>query len=162
MTWTYSGDPATNARDSIRFLVGDTDTNDQLVSDEEIAWTNSEVTGSGTATTDLYTVAYRVMIAIASKFSRLANQAIGDMRVDLSQKADNARKQAEELRALAGRENLVPVPYAGGISISDKLIDRGNSDRVDPFFTSGQFANTSDYGASDARAYPGDDNDLTS
>ena len=136
MTWTYSGDPATNARDSIRFLVGDTDTNDQLVSDEEIAWTNSEVTGSGTATTDLYTVAYRVMIAIASKFSRLANQAIGDMRVDLSQKADNARKQAEELRALA--------------------------DRVDPFFTSGQFANTSDYGASSARAYPGDDSQLDS
>ena len=162
MTWTYSGDPATNARDSIRFLVGDTDTNDQLVSDEEIAWTNSEVTGSGTATTDLYTVAYRVMIAIASKFSRLANQAIGDMRVDLSQKADNARKQAEELRARAGRENLVPVPYAGGISSSDKNIDRENTDRVDPFFTSGQFANTSDYGASSARAYPGDDSQLDS
>ena len=57
------------------------DTSDQLVSDEEIAWTNSQVTGSDTATTDLYTVAYRVMLAIASKFSRLANQAIGDMRV---------------------------------------------------------------------------------
>ena len=162
MTWTYSGDPATNARDSIRFLVGDTDTNDQLVSDEEIAWTNSEVTGSGAAPTALYTVAYRVMIAIASKFSRLANQAIGDMRVDLSQKADNARKQAEELRALAGRENLVPVPYAGGSSSSDMNIDRENTDRVDPFFTSGQFANTSDYGASSARAYPGDDSQLDS
>lgn len=162
MTWTYSGDPATNARDSIRFLVGDTDTNDQLVSDEEIAWTNSEVTGSGTATTDLYTVAYRVMVAIASKFSRLANQSIGDMRVDLSQKADNARRQAEELRALAGRENLVPIPYAGGISVSDKDIDRENSDRVDPFFTSGQFANTSDYGAGGARAYDGDEDELLS
>ena len=102
------------------------------------------------------------MIAIASKFSRLANQAIGDMRVDLSQKADNARKQAEELRALAGRENLVPVPYAGGISSSDKNIDRENTDRVDPFFTSGQCANTSDYGASSARAYPGDDSQLDS
>ena len=162
MTWTYSGDPAANARDSIRFLVGDTDTHDQLVSDEEIAWTNSEVTGSGTATTDLYTVAYRVMLAIASKFSRLANQQVGDLRVDLSQKADNARRQAEELRTLAGRENLVPVPYAGGISVSDKDIDRENSDRVDPFFTSGQFANTTDYGAGPARAYVGDDSDLES
>ena len=160
MTWTYSGDPATNARDSIRFLVGDTDTNDQLVSDEEIAWTNNQVTGSDTATTDLYTVAYRVMLAIASKFSRLANQAIGDMRVDLSQKADNARTQAEQLRALAGRENLVPVPYAGGISVSDKDIDRANPDRVDPFFTTAQFANTTDYGAGPARADAGDDNDL--
>ncbi len=160
MTWTYSGDPATNARDSIRFLVGDTDTNDQLVSDEEIAWTNNQVTGSDTATTDLYTVAYRVMLAIASKFSRLANQAIGDMRVDLSQKADNARTQAEQLRILAGRENLVPVPYAGGISVSDKDIDRDNADRVDPFFTTAQFANTTDYGAGPARADAGDDNDL--
>ncbi len=160
MTWTYSGDPATNARDSIRFLVGDTDTNDQLVSDEEIAWTNSQVTGSDTATTDLYTVAYRVMLAIASKFSRLADQAIGDMKVNMSQKADNARTQAEQLRVLAGRENLVPVPYAGGISISDKQIDRDNADRVDPFFTSAQFANTADYGAGKARADAGDDNDL--
>ena len=72
MTWTYSGDPATNARDSIRFLVGDTDTNDQLVSDEEIAWTNSQVTGTDTATTDLYTVAYRVMLAIASILDLIA------------------------------------------------------------------------------------------
>ena len=162
MTWTYSGDPATNARDSIRFLVGDTDTNDQLVTDEEIAWTNNQVTGSDTATTDLYTVAYRVMLAIASKFSRLANQAIGDMRVDLSQKADNARTQAEQLRVLAGRENLVPVPYAGGISVTDKQIDRDNADRVDPFFTSAQFANTSDYGAGPARADAGIDDDTLS
>lgn len=162
MTWTYSGDPATNARDSIRFLVGDTDTNDQLVTDEEIAWTNNQVTGSDTATTDLYTVAYRVMLAIASKFSRLANQAIGDMRVDLSQKADNARTQAEQLRILAGRENLVPVPYAGGISVTDKQIDRDNADRVDPFFTSAQFANTSDYGAGPARADAGIDDDTLS
>lgn len=160
MTWTYSGDPANNARDAIRFLVGDTDTNDQLVSDEEIAWTNNQVTGSDTATTDLYTVAYRVLVAIASKFSRLADQQVGDMRVSMSQKADNARRQADELKALAGRENTVPVPYAGGISVSDKQIDRDNADRVDPFFTTAQFANTTDPGAGPARASAGDDNDL--
>lgn len=156
MTWTYSGDPATSARDSIRFLVGDTDTNDQLISDEEIAWTNEQVAGSATATTDLYTAAYRVMVAIASKFSRLANQSMGDMRVDLAQKADNARTQAEQLRQLAQRENLTPVPYAGGISVADKNVDRADSDRVGPFFTTGQFANTTDYGAGPARAYDND------
>ncbi len=162
MTWTYSGDPATNARDSVRFLVGDTDTNDQLVSDEEIAWTNNQVTGSDTATTDLYTVAYRVMIAIASKFSRLANQAIGDMRVDLSQKADNARAQAEQLKQLAGRENLVPVPTREASASATSKSTGDNADRVDPFFTSGQFANTTDYGAGPARAEAGVDDDLLS
>ena len=128
MAWTYSGDPSSSARDAIRFLVGDTDTNDQLVTNE----------------------------AIASKFSRLADQTVGDLKVSLSQKADNARTQADELKALAAREGMVPVPYAGGISVSDKEVDRANSDRVDPFFTSGQFANTSDYGAGPARAPAGD------
>ena len=30
MAWSYSGDPDSSALDSVRFLVGDTDTNDQL------------------------------------------------------------------------------------------------------------------------------------
>ena len=36
MTWTYSGNPSSTERDAVRFLVGDTDTNDQLLSNEEI------------------------------------------------------------------------------------------------------------------------------
>ncbi len=46
MAWTYGGDPSANARDAIRFLIGDTDTNDQLLNDAEIAWINNQVTGS--------------------------------------------------------------------------------------------------------------------
>ena len=59
MAWTYDGDPSANARDAIRFLIGDTDTNDQLLADAEVAWVNSQVTGSDTATTGLYDAAYR-------------------------------------------------------------------------------------------------------
>ena len=32
--WTYSGNPAASDKDAVRFLVGDTNTSDQLVSDE--------------------------------------------------------------------------------------------------------------------------------
>jgi hypothetical protein len=32
MTWSYSGDPSSSSTDAVRFLVGDTDTNDQLIS----------------------------------------------------------------------------------------------------------------------------------
>ena len=142
MTWTYSGDPATNARDAIRFLTGDTDTNDQLINDEEIAWTNNQVTGSDTATTALYEVSYRVMVAIASKFSRLADQRVGDLKVDMYQKATNAREQAKLLYAQASREGNTPTPYAGGISVSDKEIDEDNSDIVQPYFSRGQFTNS--------------------
>jgi len=141
MTWTYGGDPDANARDAIRFLCGDTDTNDQLINDEEIAWLNKEVTGSTTATTGLYDAAVRCCLTIASKFSRLADQSVGDLKVSMSQKAKAYRLQAEELKTLADREGSVPTPYAGGISISDKNIDRDNTDRVDPWFSSGQFEN---------------------
>ena len=53
MVWSYSGNPADSAVDAVRFLTGDTDTNDQLLDNEEIAWTNNQVTGSDTAITAL-------------------------------------------------------------------------------------------------------------
>tara|TARA_R100001510_G_C7656500_1_gene216573 strand:- start:3568 stop:4059 length:492 start_codon:yes stop_codon:yes gene_type:complete len=152
MAWSYSGDPDSSALDAIRFLIGDTDTNDQLLSNEEISWTNSQVTGSTTSTDSLYTVAYRCLVTIASKFSRLADQAVGDMRVSMSQKAIGAREQAKELKRLAESEGGTPTPYAGGITVSDKEIDIDNSDLVKPSFSQGQFANTSDYGAGPATA----------
>ena len=155
MTWTYGGDPSASALAAIRFLTGDTDTNDQLINDEEIAWTNNQVTGSDTATTALYEVSYRVMVAIASKFSRLADQSVGDLKVDMFQKATNAREQAALLKQQALREGNTPTPYAGGISVSDKEIDEDNSDIVQPYFSRGQWTNSrggandviADYGA---------------
>lgn len=155
MVWSYSGNPADSALDAVRFLTGDTDTNDQLLDDEEIKWTNNQVTGSDTATTALYEVSYRCMVAIASKFSRLADQSVGDLKVDLFQKATNAREQAALLKQQALREGNTPVPYAGGISVSDKEIDQENSDIVQPYFSRGQWTNSrggandviADYGA---------------
>ena len=155
MVWSYSGNPADSALDAVRFLTGDTDTNDQLLDDEEIKWTNNQVTGSDTATTALYEVSYRCMVAIASKFSRLADQSVGDLKVDMFQKATNAREQAALLKQQALREGNTPVPYAGGISVSDKEIDQENSDIVQPYFSRGQWTNSrggandviADYGA---------------
>jgi hypothetical protein len=141
MAWTYDGDPSANARDAIRFLVGDTDTNDQLITDAEIAWVNNQVTGSDTATTGLYDAAYRVCLTIASKFSRDADKSVGDLSISANQKAAAYRLQAEEIKRLATREGNVPTPYAGGISIGDKDVDRSNSDVNHGWFSSGQFVN---------------------
>lgn len=143
MTWTYGGDPSSNARDAIRFLVGDTDTNDQLINDEEIAWVNNQVTGSDTATTGLYDAAYRVCLTIASKFSRLADQSVGDLKVSMSQKAKAYRLQAEEIKSLADKEGNVPTPYAGGITTADKATDEDDSGLVHGWFSTGQFVNDS-------------------
>jgi len=155
MAWTYGADPSANARDAIRFLCGDTDTNDQLLNDAEIGWINNQITGSDTATTALYEAAYRACIAIASKFSRLASQAVGDLRVDLHQKAENTRAQAKELKLLAAREGNVPTPYAGGITFSDKQVDQGNSNIVPEFFSRGQFRDARDGADSVVSNHPG-------
>ena len=84
------------------------------------------------------------MITIASKFSRLADQSVGDMRVDMFQKAENARLQAKELKILAQSEGGTPTPYSGGITVSDKETDQDNSNLIKPSFRQGQFANTTD------------------
>lgn len=146
MTWTYSGDPSSSARDAIRFLVGDTDTTEQLLSDEEIAWVNTEASGSATSTDSLYDAAYRCCLTIASKLAREADKQIGDLSVKLSQRAQAYRDQAATISELVSREGGVPVPYAGGITISDKEIDEQNSDLFRGWFASGQFENFRDGG----------------
>lgn len=146
MTWTYSGNPSASAKDAIRFLIGDTDTVDQLITDEEIAWVNTEASGTATATTALYDAAYRCCITIASKLARQADKQIGDLRVSMSQKAEGYRKQAQELKTLSMREGGVPIPYAGGITYSDKEIDQDNPDIFSGWFASGQFNNQRDGG----------------
>ncbi len=154
MAWTYGGDPSANARDAIRFLIGDTDTNDQLLNDDEIAWVNNQVSGSDTALTALYSAGYRCCVIIASKFSRLADQSVGDMKVSMSQKAKAYRDQATDILALAGREGNVPTPYAGGITRADKEIDQDNSGLVRAFFSRGQFVDRQDGGEAVLRQTP--------
>ena len=149
MTWTYSGNPDDSTKDAVRFLTGDTDASDELVSDEEIRWTEKQA-GDG----EIYAAAWRVMLSIAAKFSRLADQTVGELKVSLSQKAKGAMGQANELKALLAREDNVPVPTAGGLSRSGKHAMREDDDRVRPWFTTGRFADTSDPGAGPAN--PGD------
>ena len=145
MTWTYSGNPSSSAVDAIRFLIGDTDSTDPLLSNEEISWVNLEQTGSATSTADLYTSAYYACQAIGAKLSRLADKSIGDLSVSLSQKAVAFRELAKDLQAHANRQSA-PIPYAGGLTYSDKEIDTENYDSVRPYFRSGQFEDVRDGG----------------
>lgn len=148
MTWTYSGNPASSARDAIRFLIGDTDTTDQLLSDEEIAWVNTEASGTSTATTNLYDAAARCCQTVASKLARQADKSIGDLSVSLSQRATAYLAQADQMKGLAARSGNVPIPYAGGITWSDKEIDQENPDIFRSWIASGQFENVRDGGRS--------------
>jgi len=129
MTWTYSGNPSSTTRDEVRFLVGDTNTNDQLVTDEEIAY--------ALASESTYNAAATVAEAIAAKLSREADFSVDGLSKSLSQRADSYRMLSQKLRSRAAVKAV--SPYAGGISVSDKIAVEANTDRTQPRFERGQF-----------------------
>lgn len=133
MTWSYSGNPSDSSLDEVRFLVGDTDSADQLVQNEEISYAIATESSSLLA-------AVRVLRALAGKWARKADKAVGDLKISYSQLqksflalADKLEKT--ELSPLTG--GLKGTPYAGGISISDKDSVADNTDRAEPAFKRG-------------------------
>ena len=125
MSWTYTGDPSASNGDAIRYLVGDTDVSDQLVSDEEIAFSLAQEPG-------IYFAAATVADAIAAKFARQVEKAVGSLRLGGQQKHQHYLDLASRLRRKA-RTSV--APYCGGISQADKDNNSADTDRVDPFFT---------------------------
>jgi hypothetical protein len=123
MTWSYSGDPASSDRDAIRFLIGDTDTDDQLLSNEEIDYC---ITQGGPS---VYQAAHDCAYAIASKFSRMAtSKSVGDMSLSYSDRAQAYFTLANELLELGARREP-PTPWISPENIehaSDKTVPPNN------------------------------------
>ena len=74
MTWNYSGNPGASSLDEIRFLIGDTDSNNQLLSDEEI---NYLFTAYG----DAYAAAVASVVSLIAQASRSVEESkkVGDL-----------------------------------------------------------------------------------
>ncbi len=124
-------------------MVGDTDSSDKLLQDDEVS-----------ALVSIYGNKFRAMIAacraIAAKLARKAvDTTVGDLRSQLSQQYDHYMDLAERFESEYG---LRVKPFAGGISVSGKEAVEDDTDRVKPSFTMGGYDHS---GA-------GDQNPLTS
>jgi hypothetical protein len=128
MAWTYNVS-LINATPlyQVRLLCGDTDITDQLLQDEEINYLLSVFS--------TYEAAAQACDAIAAKFSRQADQTTGDISTSYSQRAKMYSERAIQLRNQS--QNHTAAPYAGGISVSDKMINEQDTDVVQPSFTRG-------------------------
>ena len=126
--WTYSGDPSANDRDQVRFLVGDTDTADQQVTDAEIAFALTQHANERLA-------AALIARAIAAKYARRADKSVGDLSISYSQLQEHYAALATDLESRGGL--LAGIPYAGGISKDDAETVEDDTDRVEPMFTIG-------------------------
>ena len=127
MTWSY--DPTTldtNKTNQVRFLAGDTESTDPLVQNEEIVF-------ALTQRNSIYGAAAIVCRTIAAKFSRQADTVDRDLRDTLSSKAKAYAMRANEYEVQA-KARSGALPYAGGISIADKVQQELDLDRVPPSF----------------------------
>lgn len=110
MTWTYSGNPSASSRDEVRFLIGDTATSDQQVTDEEITY-------AVTATGDARQAAIRLCLALSAKYARLTDTVVDDVQVRYSQRSQQYRDLATALAASPTATGGVAVgPWAGSLS----------------------------------------------
>jgi len=131
VSWTYSGDPAASSLDAVRFLVGDTDTDDQLVTDEEIMYLLAQVG-------NVYAAARDAARAITAKFARMPDQSVDGLSYRYSQRAASFSALAARLDRQSSMRSAGPV--AGGLSRARKQTVEQDADRVAPSFERDQFS----------------------
>ena len=125
--WSYSGDPNHSPKDQVRFLIGDTDENDQLLRDAEINYFLTQYNNVA------INAAVQCLEAIMAKFSRMVNETVGGVKIDFTDKIKNMNFMKVAL--IQRIATTTATPYAGGISISDMIQVAQNSDRPCPPMT---------------------------
>lgn len=133
MTWTYAGAPGTSSaatrRDAVRLAVGDTDTTQQQLTDEEIAYfllgTSDDVLGAAIAGCR----------ALSFKYARQVNLSENGLS---DGGGDRYLHYKELLNVLLSQESSGGlIVSAGGISVSDKEAAAEDTDLVQPIFSVG-------------------------
>lgn len=105
MTWTYSGDPGASALDEVRFLIQDTDQDDQLLSDEEIEYLIDVYV-------DPYSAAVAAVISLIGKASRAVEESKKVADLSLTRKAGARLQQWESLKRHLEAERFRRTPAA--------------------------------------------------
>jgi hypothetical protein len=116
----------------VRFLVGDTDTSDEQLTDTEIAYCLSR------AGTSVLLAAVYACEGIAAKYARKVTKSVGDLSIQYSDLQKHYQDLASSMRRECGR---AAVPVAGGISIARVDAVEADADRVAPTFTVGMLTN---------------------
>jgi hypothetical protein len=130
MTWSYTiADLATSPKDQVRLLIGDTLSTDPQMQDEEIDYFITQ-------RSSMYGAAAECCRSLQAKFSRSVDQTAGSSKTLYSQMAKAYGVKAAEFEDKAAQAGA-GLPYAGGISVTDKLNQQADGDRVQPQFQIG-------------------------
>jgi orotate phosphoribosyltransferase-like protein len=145
MAWSY--DPtdldtttASGRLNTVRLLVGDTETLDQQVQNEEITFGLSE---NGN---NVYYAGAWVARAISSKYSRkVTTQLDGALSADYSDLAKQYKAVADDLEYQGKTSGAVIGVLAGGITKSGIEAVRANTNRIEGSFRRDRFKNPPSY-----------------
>jgi hypothetical protein len=137
MTWTYTTSLAT-LRDKVRFLIGDTNTADQQLSDEEIAGVASMLSTS----TDQYRVAIACVRGLISKYARQVNTSNGALSLSAGDRAAHYEALLTQLQRQRSDAGALAVRgYVGGVSRDDNDTLDADTSSEQPQFAVGQHDN---------------------
>lgn len=139
MTWSYDNTDLTTSTssgrlNSVRLLVGDTDTNDQQVQDEEITFALDQ-TGD-----NVYYAASWIARSLASKYARYVDTDLdGQLSESYSQLQTHYKVLSEQLEYQGKKTGAVLGVAAGGISEAEMETAADDDDRVKPRIRRDQF-----------------------
>lgn len=91
MTWSYSGDPSNSTLDEVRYLIGDTESTDMQLQDEEINYHLAQNNGSAV------NAAIDACEGLVAKYARKVNREVGDLRIESERLMDHYIKLAKRL-----------------------------------------------------------------
>ena len=143
MAWSYNvadlnTTTSSGRLNTVRLLVGDTDTTDQLVQNEEVAFALAQVNDN------VYYAGSWVCKAIAAKFSRMVTTTLdGALSSNYSDRAKQYQQLSIQIEAQGRKTSGKSLGvFGGGISVVAVEVVRENPDRIKPAFTIDQFENT--------------------
>ena len=128
---------------NVRFLVGDTDSTDYAISNDNIVFALAQ------ASDDVYLAAAICARALGAKYASQVNEKFESISVDNSDKSKQYYSLATKLEMQSKKYGSrgLGIPAAGGISIAAMDAADEDDDRVKPKFRQDQYANppTDDY-----------------
>jgi hypothetical protein len=145
MSWSYDEtdlgtDTASGRLNSVRLLLGDTDTADQQVQNEEVTFALAQ------SNDNIYFAAAWLARTVAAQYARKVNTSLdGALSADYSDLALQYSKLAENLEYQGKKAGAVVGIKAGGISKAAIDNVRANTDRVTPSFRRDRFRNPPSY-----------------
>lgn len=113
--------------DTVRFLIGDVNSADPQLVDGEITGLLAQNSGNP------YQSAIEAARSLAARYARQVDKTTGDLSIKAAERSKAYAALVKSLTAQAIRFST-PVPYAGGISISDKDANQDDDDLVTPEF----------------------------